>query len=173
MEEYAPVLWMVVLLGFLLLSSFSKLRKKAENAAKRFEEHLPREAWPTWDTTEERAQRTVEDEEGPAMEQWASTQEAIPAPCETPWQSPQAAEEPYAEGEEAAAISGFSAPRDRTARLHSQESASVRNERSGRSSAAMQPDSASEADEKGTTEEEFDLRGAIIYSEILKPKFDE
>lgn len=170
MEEYAPVLWMVVLFGFLLLSSLSKVRKKAERAAKRFGEHLPKEAWPTWDPTEEEAPAPRE----PMMIGTEPEEATAPRSVRTeetnhPQRADAACPEEAANPEgEVVAISGYCTPHEQAARPHPQRSAFDRDRRP----AATQADNAPEKDTEGIAED-FDLRRAIIYSEILKPKYDE
>lgn len=143
MEELAPILWILIAAG-VLLSKSSKVRKAARKAAKELEEQGG-EAWPSWDAEAQPAQRQG---------------------------SPAAADAPAAESDHS--VFGPVARQVTAART-----TAVNRKKTKHAVQApapiRQPHSAQEPAEpaESPSDEGFDLRRAIIYSEILKPKFDE
>lgn len=143
MEEYTPLLWMLII-GVISLSSASKVRKMAAKAAKHLEQRLPNEAWPTWDTSEERTDADRADHrEG----------EPTPSPFEpVVRQTEEFRQRDRHQPLQAAPASGMDAQR---------------------LTSSPQAEDTPENGETSGIAEEFDLRKAVIYSELLKPKFEE
>lgn len=143
MEEYTPLLWMLII-GVISLSSVSKVRKMVAKAAKQFEEHLPEEAWPTWDTSDGQADAHRDDRrEG----------EATPSPFEPVVRQTEEFRQ-----------------RDRHQPLQAAPASEMNAQRL---TGLPQAEEAPENSDISGIAEEFDLRKAVIYSELLKPKFEE
>lgn len=143
MEDYTPLLWMLII-GVISLSSVSKVRKMAAKAAKHLEEHLPKEAWPTWDTSEEQADAQRSDRrEG----------EAAPSPFDPVVRQTEEFRQ-----------------RDRHQPLQAAPASEMDAQRL---TSSPQGEDTPENSETSGIAEEFDLRKAVIYSELLKPKFEE
>ncbi|WP_295937564.1 hypothetical protein [uncultured Alistipes sp.] len=146
MEDYSTIIWVVVIAGVMIYNVSSKARKQLKKVVQEAEKHIDKEAWPSWDKKWTLDHETEEgrSEEGMSME----------------------TEEGYAE-----------VVRRRAATAHQEHDPRV-------SPASVQPaikpsvqktgheTSAAEGIQAEITED-FDLRKAVIYSEILKPKFEE
>lgn len=147
MKELAPLLWIFVIVGAWIFSAVKKANKETnENPSK----HMP-EAWP----------------EAPAMPQ-QQEEEQMPA-------SEQKAQNKHTKGEQKP---------ENTAQILSYElneyKKHMQTRNKPRQTVKPAPEALPETHKSGdesqsasTIGEEFDLRKAIIYSEILKPKFDE
>ena len=145
MENFSTVLWIVVIAAAMIFNVVSQSRKQAKKQARQAgDRHAGSEAWPSWDPAA-----------GPQPDSREDTpvrQEVQPAvaPGATPTMAPSAG------FEDAAPAAGSG--------------------QKGRMTATEHPHAAyDDAQEDATAEitEDFDLRRAVIYSEILKPKFDE
>ncbi|MDE6622984.1 MAG: hypothetical protein K2K30_01125 [Alistipes sp.] len=143
MEELAPILWIVIAAGVLLSKSSSKVRKAVRKAAEQIEKQGS-EAWPSWDTATQ-----------PTRQQGSPAATKAPGSDSTP-----SAFGPVAR--QVAAVRESAAHRPKPKRADRTEP--TRQQAPAQEPAVHTPTEAAE---------EFDLRRAIIYSEILKPKFDE
>ena len=148
MENFSTVLWIVVIAAAMIFNVVSQSRKQAKKQARQAgARHAGSEAWPQPDSRED---TPVRQEVQPAV-----------APVATPTMAPSAGFEDAAP----AAGSGHTAPLSGRSDVQK-----------GRMTATEHPHAAyDDAQEDATAEitEDFDLRRAVIYSEILKPKFDE
>ena len=150
MENFSTVLWIVVIAAAMIFNVVSQSRKQAKKQARQAgDRHAGSEAWPSWDPA--------------AAPQPAPRQEVQPAVASaaTSTMAPSAGFEdaaPAAGSGHTAHLSGRgNAPKDRL-------------------TAAEHPHAAyddAQEDVSAEIAEDFDLRRAVIYSEILKPKFDE
>lgn len=156
MENFSTVLWIVVIAAAMIFNVLSQSRKQAKKQARQASDrHAGSEAWPSWDPAagpqpDSREDTPVRQEVQPAV-----------APGATPTMAPSAGFEDAAP----AAGSGHTAPLSGRSDVQK-----------GRMTATEHPHAAyDDAQEDATAEitEDFDLRRAVIYSEILKPKFDE
>lgn len=156
MENFSTVLWIVVIAAAMIFNVVSQSRKQAKKQARQAgDRHAGSEAWPSWDPAAApqpapRKDAPVRQEVQPAM-----------ASAATPTMAPSA-------GFEDAAPEGGSG---HTAHLSGRGNAPK-----DRLSAAEHPHAAyddAQEDVSAEIAEDFDLRRAVIYSEILKPKFDE
>lgn len=154
MEDFTTVIWIIAIIAAMVFNGVSKARKEAKKHAGQGGKHTAHEAWPSWDTTTAaEMQRQAE-----ADDDSAETAELQPAATS------------------AASLTGYGENTGKTADF-------MQSERlvSGNSTMAAQGRAGKEAPEHPGTEddtvaeitEDFDLRKAVIYSEILKPKFDE
>lgn len=186
MKEYVPILWWGVILAGLALSSSRKVRKKTEKAMKRLDDHFPREAWPVWDIAEgedasDSAHSTASGEAvAPAGQYCAPTayepQRPFVEMSDTVGrqQTPQEAYEPLMRPETSGpqpAYESADAP-ERAGRHRPLEAAPVVAMDAQRLT-GPQADRGADNCESEDIAEDFDLRRAVIYSEILKPKYDE
>lgn len=157
MENFSTVLWIVVIAAAMIFNVVSQSRKQAKKQARQAgDRHAGSEAWPSWDPAagppqpDSREDTPVRQEVQPAV-----------APRATPTMAPSAG------FEDAAPAADFGHTVPLSGRGGAQK---------GRMAAAEHPHAAyDDAQEDATAEitEDFDLRRAVIYSEILKPKFDE
>lgn len=153
MENFSTVLWIVVIAAAMIFNVVSQSRKQAKKQAG--DRHAGSEAWPSWDPAagpqpDSREDTPVRQEVQPAV-----------APAATPTMAPSAGFEDAAP----AAGSGHTAPLSGRSDVQK-----------GRMAAAEHPHAAyddAQEDVSAEITEDFDLRRAVIYSEILKPKFDE
>ena len=156
MENFSTVLWIVVIAAAMIFNVVSQSRKQAKKQARQAgDRHAGSEAWPSWDPAAGphlRIRQTAPSSGLPPAPRPA----APPAGRECPPLNPVAAP---------AAGSGHTAPLSGRSDVQK-----------GRMTATEHPHAAyDDAQEDATAEitEDFDLRRAVIYSEILKPKFDE
>ncbi len=194
MEDSGSILWIVIVLGAILFSGSSKARKQAKEAARKAikqleEEGHKHEAWPSWDTPEKPGPRsepvfgspatsTIPAESripmtsrSPAMPQTPMTSETMPEAVSLETFEPE-----YVEDEIGAL------------QFEREGSLGAKVVEIGRTPASTSPSAqtGSRTPDKTISEteigignstagirEKFDLRKAVIYSEILKPKFDE
>ena len=148
MENFSTVLWIVVIAAAMIFNVVSQSRKQAKKQARQAgDRHAGSEAWPSWDPAA-----------GPQPDSREDTPVRQGAP---PTMAPSAGFEDAAP----AAGSGHTAPLSGRSDVQK-----------GSMTATEHPHAAyDDAQEDATAEitEDFDLRRAVIYSEILKPKFDE
>lgn len=153
MEDFAPILWILLFVGISAYSAISQTRKQTGKTGGK--PHT-QEAWPSWDPVSAPAKPTH--------------------PHETDFNTP---ESQYAELSEAPrpgfgqAISGVADYM--SDQMQAQESIPLTTTRSSLTSEA-QAIGSTETHENNLAAEisdNFDLRRAVVYSEILKPKFDE
>lgn len=163
MEDYGSILWLLLAVGAFIYSSGSKTRKKAQEAAKRvlkeLEENANRqEAWPSWDVPQNPAKH-AESVEIPEAVSLESIDPEIP----------EAAIETFTGYVPSATImqSGFESPRKAGSHEPVLRADTAKTVASTPAAATSDPI----GELKHEIKEHFDLRRAVIYSEILKPKF--
>ena len=148
MENFSTVLWIVVIAAAMIFNVVSQSRKQAKKQARQAgDRHAGSEAWPSWD---------------PAAAPQPAPRKDAPVRQEV-----QPAVAPAAGFEDAAPAAGSG----HTAHLSGRGNAPK-----DRLTAAEHPHAAyddAQEDVSAEIAEDFDLRRAVIYSEILKPKFDE
>lgn len=160
MEDYSTVIWIVAIAAAMIFNATSQSRKKAKRQTHETPKHDGSEAWPSWDM------QSMDEMRHP------DSQETIPAT-----ETPELQSEPL-----------YSAPVDRLEEMVRETADFSRNKqhaarKTGTATRRPQQEIRQENQAAGdmqTTEdavteitEEFNLRKAVIYSEILKPKFDE
>lgn len=159
MEDYSTVIWVVVILAAMLFNATSQARKKAKKQAPGSEKHTQHEAWPSWDTQSADEMRHPDSRETISESETGELrpvmQQAVPTP-------------------------GFEEVARKTADFKSSGRHTVRkNVPEGHPHEEILHEEHSTRDKHTTEEaiteitEDFDLRKAVIYSEILKPKFNE
>lgn len=160
MEDYSTVIWIIVIVVAMIFNATSQARKKAKKQAHETEKHTQHEAWPSWDS------KSADEMRHP------DSQETIPG-TETAELQPATLQ---------------SAPADRLEEM-ARETADFRPDRqhaplktapaSGQAHQEILHEDHSAGDKHTTEEavteitEDFNLSKAVIYSEILKPKFSE
>lgn len=182
MEDFGSIIWLLVAVGALVFSSNSKARKRAREVAKRAKELqgevTGREAWPSWD-----APQSAADEATGRPTPWP----VVPTAPARKSRTTASASEPR---HGAATAPATASPSSHTA--HAGERGAAATEKSHRKAAGKPQTSRQNgvgdvvqslraAHANGTiapdlaTEirEEFDLRRAVLYSEIMKPKYEE
>ena len=182
MEDFGSIIWLLVAVGALVFSSNSKARKRAREVAKRAKELqgevTGREAWPSWDTPQ-----SVADEATGRATSWpvapaaparkSRTTASASEPRHGAATAPAAASSsnrPAYDGRQGAAATEKShrkaAGKPQTSRQNGVGDV-VESLRAAHANGTIAPDLATEI------REEFDLRRAVLYSEIMKPKFEE
>ena len=182
MEDFGSIIWLLVAVGALVFSSNSKARKRAREVAKRAKELqgevTGREAWPSWD-----APQSVADEATGRPTPWpvapaaparkSRTTASASEPRHGAATAPAAASSsnrPAYDGRQGAAATEKShrkaAGKPQTSRQNGVGDV-VQFLRAAHANGTIAPDLATEI------REEFDLRRAVLYSEIMKPKFEE
>ncbi|WP_295909332.1 hypothetical protein [uncultured Alistipes sp.] len=185
MEDFGSIIWLLVAVGALVFSSNSKARKRAREVAKRAkelqEEVTGREAWPSWDTPQ--PPQSAADEVTGRPTPWPVTPAA---PARKPRTTASASEprhgaataptvasssnRPAYDGRQGAAATEKShrkaAGKPQTSRQNGVGDV-VQSLRAAHANGTIAPDLATEI------REEFDLRRAVLYSEIMKPKCEE
>ncbi|WP_418991262.1 hypothetical protein [Alistipes sp.] len=159
MEDYAPITWVLLIVASMVYSGVTKARKRAGKAAKHPSGHPEREeAWPssTFQTPESAPGHAMRSEYQPVTPDFPGeyvTLEEIPAQEYTP---------------------EFTEPKT-AASKHSRPQAANRFTQMVETDEIAANSLTNDAHESAATalSEEFNLRQAIIYSEILKPKFEE
>lgn len=177
MEDFGTIIWLVAIVGAMLVSANSKARKKAQEAAKKAirqleEEGQRHEAWPSWDTPERHPTAAADEttRQTPAYTPIYPQTETDKADGEademeqTPISGYEAGQTP---------ISGYETAARKTA--GTKRSAQPAKTAAVSAATAVKASRTDPSDEGFAAEirEEFDLRRAVVYSEILKPKFDE
>lgn len=155
MENFSTVLWIVVIAAAMIFNVVSQSRKQAKKQARQADDrHAGSEAWPSWDPAA--APKPAPRKDAPVRQ---AVQPAV-ASAATSTMAPSAGFEdaaPAAAGHPVHLSGRGNAPKDRL-------------------TAAEHPHAAyddAQEDVSAEITEDFDLRRAVIYSEILKPKFDE
>ena len=183
MEDFGSIIWLLVAVGALVFSSNSKARKRAREVAKRAKELqgevTGREAWPSWDTppqpdADETTGRATSWPVAPAAPARKSrTTASASEPRHGAATAPAAASSsnrPAYDGRQGAAATEKShrkaAGKPQTSRQNGVGDV-VQSLRAAHANGTIAPDLATEI------REEFDLRRAVLYSEIMKPKFEE
>lgn len=182
MEDFGSIIWLLVAVGALVFSSNSKARKRAREVAKRAKELqgevTGREAWPSWD-----APQSVADETTGRPTPWpvapaaparkSRTTASASEPRHGAATAPAAASSsnrPAYDGRQGAAATEKShrkaAGKPQTSRQNGVGDV-VQSLRAAHANGTIAPDLATEI------REEFDLRRAVLYSEIMKPKYEE
>lgn len=182
MEDFGSIIWLLVAVGALVFSSNSKARKRAREVAKRAKELqgevTGREAWPSWD-----APQSVADEATGRPTPWpvapaaparksrttASASESRHGAATAP-AAASSSNRPAYDGRQGAAATEKShrkaAGKPQTSRQNGVGDV-VQSLRAAHANGKIAPDLATEI------REEFDLRRAVLYSEIMKPKYEE
>ena len=182
MEDFGSIIWLLVAVGALVFSSNSKARKRAREVAKRAKELqgevTGREAWPSWD-----APQSAADEVPGRPTPWpvapaaparksrttASASEPRHGAATAPTAASSSSHTAYA-GERGTAATEKShrnaAGKPQTSRQNGVGDV-VQSLRAAHANGTIAPDLATEI------REEFDLRRAVLYSEIMKPKYEE
>lgn len=164
MEDFGTMLWILIAIGAVIFITSSKALRKAREAAKKtlkeMQDDPRREAWPSWDAPQEYEQTGTAE---PPAENVASRPEYRPIEIRT----------------EGTPTASTLQPGYENASRHTTEFKRCRQELK---SAVSTPGSEIEATPPPQTPEEgfaeqirenFDVQQAVVYSEILKPKFDE
>ena len=194
MEDFGSIIWLLVAVGALVFSSNSKARKRAREVAKRAKELqgevTGREAWPSWDTppqsvadkatgrptpwpvapaaparksrTPETARTTDAAHTSPRQDAGKATEPAPATPAAAPGRKQTG--RPMTEGELMSKKRQLLAS---IAARHNGVGNVVQSVKEAHENGTIAPDLATEI------REEFDLRRAVLYSEIMKPKFEE
>lgn len=167
MEDYGSILWLLLAVGAFIYSSGSKTRKKAQEAAKKVLKELEesanrQEAWPSWDVPQKHANHT----ESVEIPEAVSLESIDP-------EIPEAATGTFTGYAPSATImqSGFESPRKAGSHEPVLRSDTAKPVTVAAAHAAATSDPIGEL--KHEIKEHFDLRKAVIYSEILKPKFSD
>lgn len=185
MEDFGSIIWLLVAVGALVFSSNSKARKRAREVAKRAKElqgeMTGREAWPSWDAPQ--PTQSAADEATGRPTPWpvapaaparkprttASASEPRHGAATAPATASPSSHTAYA-GERGAAATEKShrkaAGKPQTSRQNGVGDV-VQSLRAAHANGTIAPDLATEI------REEFDLRRAVLYSEIMKPKYEE
>lgn len=160
MEDYSTVIWVVVILAAMLFNATSQARKKAKKQAPGSEKHTQHEAWPSWDTKSADEMRHPDSletiSESETSELRPVMQRAVPTPGFE---------------EVARKTTDFKSSGRHTGRKNAPDGRHPLEEILHEEHAAGDKHTTAEAVAEIT--EDFDLRKAVIYSEILKPKFNE
>lgn len=185
MEDFGSIIWLLVAVGALVFSSNSKARKRAREVAKRAKELqgevTGREAWPSWDTPPQ--PQSAADEVPGRPTPWpvapaaparkSRTTASASEPRHGAATAPTAASSsnrPAYDGRQGAAATEKShrkaAGKPQTSRQNGVGDV-VQSLRAAHANGTIAPDLATEI------REEFDLRRAVLYSEIMKPKYEE
>ena len=143
MEDYSTVIWVVAIFAAMLFNATSQARKKAKKQAHETQKHTQHEAWPSWDTQSADEMRHPDSQETP-----------------TP-----------GFGEVARKTADFKSSGRHAGRKNAPDGRHLHEEILHEEHAAGDKHTTAEAVAEIT--EDFDLRKAVIYSEILKPKFNE
>ena len=153
MEDYSTVIWVVAIFAAMLFNATSQARKKAKKQAHETQKHTQHEAWPSWDTQSADEMRHPDSQESVSGAETDRLRPAMQQPAPTP-----------GFGEVARKTADFKSSGRHTGRhpleeiLHEEHAAG---------------DKHTTAEAVAEITEDFDLRKAVIYSEILKPKFNE
>ena len=183
MEDFGSIIWLLVAVGALVFSSNSKARKRAREVAKHAKELqgevTGREAWPSWDTppqpdADETTGRATSWPVAPAAPARKSrTTASASEPHHGAATAPAAASSSNRlayDGRQGAAATEKSrrnATEKPQASHHNGVGDVVQSLRAAHANGTIAPDLATEI------REEFDLRRAVLYSEIMKPKYEE
>lgn len=153
MEDFGEIVWTVVIIGFIVYSMVAQQRKKGGKGAGN---PAHGEAWPAWEPAPE-TRRQAESRE----------QQSHPATFGEADDEEQSARENRRKGaidHPTQALGG---------RLTEHPYGSEKSPRQGTSQDAAIKRQNPQAEAEDDPAVDFDLRKAVIYSEILKPKFEE
>ena len=159
MEDYSTVIWVVAIFAAMLFNATSQARKKAKNRFTRPKKHTQHEAWPSWDTQSADEMRHPDSQE--TVSERKPT-DCVPQ-CSRRHRRPDSVKSP-AKRPISKAPGGMPDAK-RSGRTVSTKKSCTKNTQQGTRHTTAE----------AVTEitEDFDLRKAVIYSEILKPKFNE
>lgn len=159
MEDYSTVIWVVVILAAMLFNATSQARKKAKKQAPGSKKHTQHEAWPSWDTQSADEMRHPDSQETISESETGELRPVMQRVAPTP---------------------GFEEVARKTADFKNSGRHTVRkNVPDGHLHEEILHEEHTTGGNHTTEEavaeitEDFDLRKAVIYSEILKPKFSE
>lgn len=179
MEDFSSLIWIVAFVGAMLFSASSKARKQAREAARKamreLGENAPRhEAWPSWDIPQASESDAATRKQVPAMDYHPETVPASTSRTDTRQES--ACDDPLLRMEETDFGHGaFGTDGDTDAKSPSGSGPKRVKNRNNQPQTDLHASGNDTSAEELAAEmrEEFDLRRAVIYSEILKPKFDD
>lgn len=160
MEDYSTVIWVVAIFAAMLFNATSQARKKAKKQAHETQKHTQHEAWPSWDTQSADEMRHPDSQESVSGAETDRLRPAMQQPAPTP-----------GFGEVARKTADFKSSGRHAGRKNTSDGQSPREEILHEEHAAGDRHTTEEAVTEIT--EDFNLRKAVIYSEILKPKFNE
>lgn len=167
MEDYGSILWLLAIVGAMIYSSGSKARKKAQEAAKKALKEMQekahrQEAWPSWDVVAESADPIESAENAEAL-----SLEGL---------------DPEVPVDGAESYGGYTPSAVAMQSVFEPEFPERNDEGILRTDAASRKSKKIVVSNAGTDStgnsangiiERFDLRSAVIFSEILKPKYTE
>ena len=158
MEDYSTVIWVVAIFAAMLFNATSQARKKAKKQAHETEKHTQHEAWPSWDTQSADEMRHPDSQESVSGAETDRLRPAMQQAAPTP-----------GFGEVARKTADFKSSGRHAGRQNTSDGQSPREEILHEEHAAGDRHTTEEAVTEIT--EDFDLRKADIYSEVLKTKF--
>ena len=158
MEDLSTVLWIVVIVAAMVFNGVSQARKQAKKQAPKADRHAGNEAWPSWDTASAPERRTPATAEVPERKPGMQPVTAMAATTIAPSPGFDTDDGGTVAPGQPGLRTGHNAPR----KVHAAQGADPH---------AGQP--CPQDDVLAEITDDFDLRRAVIYSEILKPKFDE
>ena len=172
MEDYSTVIWVVVAVAAMVFNTISQARKKALKRASEAPKHDRHEAWPSWDTKSEDEMRHPDSQETIPVSEFNEIRPETERPAPMYGFEETTATEP--ENEQPAPMFGYEDTR-KTAGSKRSGNHAVRTAARQEILHEEHSEGNGHTTQEAVTEitEDFDLRKAVIYSEILKPKFDE
>lgn len=201
MEDFSPILWVVFTVGALIFSAVSKARKEANKGTQGTTPNQPahEEPWSWLDpetmrTTSATSQEEIPEDEGQSLEEIPSAEyESLEAPYEAPKPQTAAPQSNFENilQETSRGISSIHQHKGSTLAATpgtqwaaEKKSSLIGDDNTEECYIMAQSDAIEEIETEDVTEAEigkpsasthitFDLRQAVIASEILKPKFDE
>lgn len=159
MEDYAPILWVLLTVAAMVYSGVTKARKQTAKADKQPPKHFGDEVWPSIEPETHQPEAERIEPFSPFTPETLYTSEA-----QSLEEIPEQEYVPEFTVQKAAGSSSLS------------RNAAVDRLKSAPAAGEIGSDSLADETPKGCDKElieEFDLRRAVIYSEILKPKFDD
>ncbi len=172
MEDFGPIIWVLATLGALIYSGVSKSKKTAKKGAA-IPKGIPGEAWPTThmpspkpQTNRRQPATELHDAAHSAHSRSERANEAYPAGRHLP-KAPSRVSQRAAKAHRATQF-----PRIGSNTIETETTDALHRNPSAKEVTAISPEKAP-ARPQITLNEDFDLRQAIIMSEILHPKFDE
>lgn len=156
MEDFGSVLWVLIILGAMVFNFASQSRKNREKGAR---DPHHEEAWPS-STAMPEASQADNRPEYPAHREFQPVTPAFEDECQSLEEIPEREYVPEFTVQRAADPGLF---RNQT----------VNRLRGDAAEHAPTVEAAAEGATTGSIADKFDLRQAVIYSEILKPKFEE
>lgn len=200
MEDFSTILWTVIIVGAMVLNFVSKSRKARGKGGNEHPQH--EEAWPSipWDNEDEEAAPKTSTAEIPTQKPFSNRpvtagqplSEPISVGKETTRSESESGSDPKQPGTgnrpvfadfqgEIQSLEVIPPQVYETSGKEAKTAVSVSEKASGKQPGPKKNEStgrqvripSSEEPEAAEITEEFDLRRAVIYSEILKPKFEE